>query len=265
MLSILYICLKFDVNIMQKHDDVIKWKHFPRCWPFVRGIHRWPVNSPHKGQWRGVLMFSLICVWINGWENNCEAGDLRRYRAHYDVVVMIMHKTMESMCLSSFLSPFLSSFWQPYSYVVAIDIFWQTHFSIVIFSIKFDGHHPMLILSKTIEFAIVFFSICIAWLINTWRYTYMKYGWNSGQYDEENYGNKVSIVISIVTFDSTCTRIHFAIDIFDRLAFFSIVISGQIIEIISSCLSDRQHLIPKSQSPCYVSLAKHSWIRINIY
>ena len=32
--------------------------------------------------------FSLICVWINGWVNNCKAGDLRRYRAHYDVTVM---------------------------------------------------------------------------------------------------------------------------------------------------------------------------------
>ena len=70
------------------YDDVIKWKHFPRYWPFVRGIHRSPVNSPHKGQWRGALMFSLICVWINGWVNNREAGDLRRYRAHYDVTVM---------------------------------------------------------------------------------------------------------------------------------------------------------------------------------
>ena len=30
------------------HDDVIKWKHFPRYWTFVRGIHRWPVNSPHE-------------------------------------------------------------------------------------------------------------------------------------------------------------------------------------------------------------------------
>ena len=60
------------------HDDVIKWKHFPRYWPFVRGIHRSPVNSPHKGQWRGALMFSLICLWINGWVNNREAGDLRR-------------------------------------------------------------------------------------------------------------------------------------------------------------------------------------------
>ena len=69
------------------HDDVIKWKHFPRYWPFVRGIQRSPVNSPHKGQWRGALMFSLICVWINGWVNNREAGDLRRHRAHYDVTV----------------------------------------------------------------------------------------------------------------------------------------------------------------------------------
>ena len=71
------------------HDDVIKWKHFPRNWPFVRGIHRSPVNSPHKGQWRGALMFSLICVWINVWVNNHEAGDLRRHRGHYIVSVMI--------------------------------------------------------------------------------------------------------------------------------------------------------------------------------
>ena len=70
------------------HDDVIKWKHFPRYWPFLRGIHRSPVNSPHKGQWRGALMFSLICVWINDWVNSREAGDLRRYLAHYDVIVM---------------------------------------------------------------------------------------------------------------------------------------------------------------------------------
>ena len=71
-----------------QHDHVMKWKHFPRYWPFVRGIHRSPVNSPHKGQWRGALMFSLICVWINDWVNNREAGDLRRYRAHCNVTVM---------------------------------------------------------------------------------------------------------------------------------------------------------------------------------
>ena len=71
------------------HDDVIKWKHFPRYWPFVREIHRPPVNSPHKGQWLGTLMFPLICIWINGWLNNGEAGDLRRFRFHYDVTVML--------------------------------------------------------------------------------------------------------------------------------------------------------------------------------
>ena len=70
------------------HDDVIKWKHFPRYWPFVRGIYRSPVNSPHKGQWRGALMLPLVCVWINGWANNHKASDLRRYRAHSDVTVM---------------------------------------------------------------------------------------------------------------------------------------------------------------------------------
>ena len=57
------------------HDDVIKLRHFPRYWPFVRGIHRSPVNSPHNGQWRGALMFSLICARINRWANNRQAGD----------------------------------------------------------------------------------------------------------------------------------------------------------------------------------------------
>ena len=53
-------------DICRNHDDVIKWKHFPRIWPFVRGIHQSPVYSPYKGQWRGALMFSLICAWIKG-------------------------------------------------------------------------------------------------------------------------------------------------------------------------------------------------------
>ena len=85
----------------QCHDDVIKWKHFPRYWPFVRRIHRSPVNSPHKGQWRGALMFSSICVWINGWVNNREAGDLRRHRAHYDVMVMYLASQFLLLTLSA--------------------------------------------------------------------------------------------------------------------------------------------------------------------
>ena len=71
------------------HDDVIKWKHFPRYWPSVRGIHRSPVNSPHKGQWRGALVFTLIYAWTNGRSHNRDAGDLRCHPAHYDVTVMI--------------------------------------------------------------------------------------------------------------------------------------------------------------------------------
>ena len=52
------------------------------------GIHQSPVNSLNKGQWRGALMFSLICAWLNGWVNNHEAGDLRCHCAYYDVTVM---------------------------------------------------------------------------------------------------------------------------------------------------------------------------------
>ena len=72
-------------------DDVFKWKHFQRYWTFARRIHRSPVNSPHKGQWRGPLFFSLICTWINGWVNNRKAGDLRRHHAHCDVIVMRLY------------------------------------------------------------------------------------------------------------------------------------------------------------------------------
>ena len=52
------------------------------------GIHRSPVNSPHKGQWRGGLMFSLIYARTNGWVNNRNASHLRRHHAHYNVTVM---------------------------------------------------------------------------------------------------------------------------------------------------------------------------------
>ena len=88
MVSLLSITL---INLMAMvpgrgchHEYVIKWKHFPCYWPFVRS----PVNSPHKGHRRRALMFSLICVLINGWVNNREAGHLRCYHAHYDVIVM---------------------------------------------------------------------------------------------------------------------------------------------------------------------------------
>ena len=51
-------------------------------------INRPPVNSSHRGQWRGALMFSSICAWINAKITNWEADYFRGHRTHYDVTVM---------------------------------------------------------------------------------------------------------------------------------------------------------------------------------
>ena len=71
------------------HDDVIKWKHFPR-YRLALCEGNPPVNGgfPSHGQRRGALMFSLICSWINGCWNNRKVSGLRRYRGNYDVSVM---------------------------------------------------------------------------------------------------------------------------------------------------------------------------------
>ena len=90
------------------HDDVIKWKHFPRYCPFARGIHRSPVNSPHKGQWRGALMFSLICGLKNVWVNNREADDLGRQCAHYDVIVMIYTDAFIDVLVCAFFLQYMA-------------------------------------------------------------------------------------------------------------------------------------------------------------
>ena len=87
----------FSGSVMSHHDDVIKRKHSPRYWPFdlrlkkrsitnvystvysdtdqrkhqssaslvfVRGILRWPVNSPHKGQWHGKCFHLMTSSWL---------------------------------------------------------------------------------------------------------------------------------------------------------------------------------------------------------
>ena len=64
----------------------------PKCGEFIG-----PGEFPRKDQWRGTLMFSLICAWINGWVNNREAGDLRRHRGHYDVSVMSFWVSITSL------------------------------------------------------------------------------------------------------------------------------------------------------------------------
>ena len=61
VLTVHYSVENFDTVIESIiHDDVITWKHFLCCWPFMRGIHRSPVNFPHKDQWRGALMFFYL-------------------------------------------------------------------------------------------------------------------------------------------------------------------------------------------------------------
>ena len=68
------------------------WRHqmetFFALLAFVRGIHRWPMDSPHKGKWRVAFTFSLISAWTNPSANNRDAGVLRRHCAWYDVTVM---------------------------------------------------------------------------------------------------------------------------------------------------------------------------------
>ena len=66
---------------------------FPRHWPFVKGIHWTPLDSPHKIQWCGALMYYLVYAWTNGWAKNRDAGDLRRHHTHYDVTKMTPYIT----------------------------------------------------------------------------------------------------------------------------------------------------------------------------
>ena len=76
------------LSLLQEHDDVIKWKHFPRYCPFVREFtgHRWiPLTKASDAE---LWCFLWSPPWINGWVNNREAGGLRRHHAHYDVTIM---------------------------------------------------------------------------------------------------------------------------------------------------------------------------------
>ena len=68
------------------HDDVIKWKHFPRYWSFRNS--RVPVEFPAQRPltWSFDVFYDLRLN--NAWVNNREAGDLRRRHAHYGVIVI---------------------------------------------------------------------------------------------------------------------------------------------------------------------------------
>ena len=82
----------FHITSLHRGPAMSWWRHqmepFSALLALCAGNSPVPVNSLHKGQWRGALVFSLICAWINDWVNKREAGDLRRHRGHYDVNVM---------------------------------------------------------------------------------------------------------------------------------------------------------------------------------
>ena len=98
----IYTCItKVKLNMMMSSNGNIFRVTDPLCGEYTG--HRW--IPPHKRQWCEALMSSLICAWINGWVNEDEAGDLRRYHAHHDVIVMTLEMSRD-------FAKFLLSLWQ---------------------------------------------------------------------------------------------------------------------------------------------------------
>ena len=109
------------------HDDVIEWKHFPRYWPFVWGIYRSPVNSPHKGQWRGAELWCFDLrrnerLSKQGWGWWFETPSRSLWRHCYAIVGLVTYKSQSvpghvNICLfGSNLSFFLSMLKGPVRY-----------------------------------------------------------------------------------------------------------------------------------------------------
>ena len=98
--------LEFEYNFIHNTENTTSWwRHqMETCSALLAlcaGIHWSLVNSPHKGQWRGALMFSLICAWINGCVNNREVDYLGRHRVHYGGIVMIYDKAHDRRSYTS--------------------------------------------------------------------------------------------------------------------------------------------------------------------
>ena len=119
--SISLACIKWIIQTITWADTW--WRHqmetFSALLALCAGNSPVTGEFPHKGQWRGALMFYLICACTNGWVNNLDAGDLRRHRAHYDVTVMRQNEYSPFLCVSVYrhifhpclcLTPFLVLF-----------------------------------------------------------------------------------------------------------------------------------------------------------
>ena len=90
-------------DFMESFNQMSWWCHqmetFSALLAICAGNSPVPGEFPNKGQWRGALMFTLIYTRINNWVNNGEAGDLRCYRAHYDVIVMLHRYVIPQKCI----------------------------------------------------------------------------------------------------------------------------------------------------------------------
>ena len=72
-----------------KHDDVIKWNHFPRYWAFVRES---PVTAGFPSQRLVTRSFEVFFdLHLNKRLCNRDTSDLRRPSAHYDVTVLNLY------------------------------------------------------------------------------------------------------------------------------------------------------------------------------
>ena len=125
-------------GLLRRHWGNPWWRHemenLPRYWPFVRGIHWSPVNFSNKGHWRGALVFSLICAWINGSINNGEAVDLIHHCAHYDSTVMpLIARFMGSTWgPPEFCRPQIGSMLAPWTLLSGYDVFNASKMQIVL-------------------------------------------------------------------------------------------------------------------------------------
>ena len=139
-------------NMMTSSNRMIIRVTGPLCGEFT--------GHPHKGQWRGFFMFSLSCVWINGWVNNRVAGDLRRHRAHCDVIMMkrdnhTQWRTPQAWLSFSAFSPELLPYGWPNCF--------YTHFDIDVFRFPLNLLDVLILgLCGTSVYMRLFYYDCIA-------------------------------------------------------------------------------------------------------
>ena len=87
------------------HDNFMRWRWFPRYWPFVRGIHQCLVDIPPKTSVTWALMFPLVLSLTDGWKNSQVVGDLIRHESHCDGILMDSWNTvyvLEAMAIGTY-------------------------------------------------------------------------------------------------------------------------------------------------------------------